>query len=31
MFSVETDGDRAATNEAVARCLNSFDLFADPL
>jgi hypothetical protein len=31
VFSVETAGDRAATNEAVARCLSSFDLYADPL
>ncbi|WNC95221.1 hypothetical protein RI103_38720 (plasmid) [Paraburkholderia sp. FT54] len=31
VFSVETDSDRAATNEAVASCLTSFDLYADVL
>jgi hypothetical protein len=31
VFTILTAGDRAATNDAVARCLSSFDLYGDPL
>lgn len=31
IFTIVTARDRATTNDAVARCLSSFDLYGDPL